>query len=70
MKAARIFVLGVALAAGGIAAYLVGPGVEKKPQAPVAKSIISAPSLTIQSLFDGFAGRKTALGPAIASTNA
>ena len=32
MKAARILVLGVALAAGGAAAFLVGSGDEKKPE--------------------------------------
>jgi pilus assembly protein CpaB len=34
MKAARILVLGVALAAGGAAAFLVGSDEEKKPEAP------------------------------------
>jgi pilus assembly protein CpaB len=34
MKAARILVLGVALAAGGAAAFLVGSGDETKPEAP------------------------------------
>lgn len=34
MKAARILVLGVALAAGGAAAFLVGSDEEKKPGAP------------------------------------
>jgi pilus assembly protein CpaB len=34
MKAARILVLGVALAAGGAAAFLVSGGDEKKPEAP------------------------------------
>jgi pilus assembly protein CpaB len=35
MKAARILVLGIALAAGGAAAFLVGGGEEeKKPEAP------------------------------------
>src|SRR6187455_2572688 len=40
MKAARILVLGVALAAGGAAAFLVGSDEEKKPEvvaAPVAQ---------------------------------
>ena len=36
MKAARILVLGVALAAGGAAAFLVGSDDEKKPEAPAA----------------------------------
>ena len=36
MKAARILVLGVALAAGGAAAFLVGSDDEKKPDAPPA----------------------------------
>src|ERR1041384_3432861 len=34
MKAARILVLGVALAAGGAAAFLIGSDDEKKPEAP------------------------------------
>jgi pilus assembly protein CpaB len=34
MKAARVLVLGVALAAGGAAAFLVGSDEEKKPEAP------------------------------------
>ena len=34
MKAARILVLGVALAAGGAAAFLIGSDEEKKPEAP------------------------------------
>src|SRR5918994_4148873 len=34
MKAARILVLGVALAAGGAAAFLVSSDEEKKPEAP------------------------------------
>src|SRR5829696_8892704 len=34
MKAARIIVLGVALAAGGAAAFLVSGGDEPKPEAP------------------------------------
>jgi pilus assembly protein CpaB len=34
MKAARVVVLGVALAAGGAAAFLVGSDEEKKPEAP------------------------------------
>ena len=67
MKAARIFVLGVALTAGGVAAYFVGPVVEKKPQPPLAKSTISA--LAVQSLFE-FAERKTAFASVIAGTNA
>ena len=34
MKAARIVVLAVALAAGGAAAFLIGSDEEKKPEAP------------------------------------
>jgi|SRR6267154_4534686 len=34
MKAARILVLAVALAAGGAAAFLIGSDKEKKPEAP------------------------------------
>jgi pilus assembly protein CpaB len=34
MKAARILVLAVALAAGGAAAFLIGSDEEKKPEAP------------------------------------
>ena len=38
MKAARILVLAVALAAGGAAAFLIGSDEEKKPEAsPVAQ---------------------------------
>jgi pilus assembly protein CpaB len=36
MKAARILVLAVALAAGGAAAFLIGSDEEKKPEAPPA----------------------------------
>jgi hypothetical protein len=42
MKAARILVLGIALAAGGAAAYFIGAGEDTNPQAPLAKSRISA----------------------------
>jgi len=34
MKAARILVLAVALAAGGAAAFLIGSDEEKRPEAP------------------------------------
>ena len=34
MKAARILVLAVALAAGGAAAFMIGGDEEKKPEAP------------------------------------
>jgi pilus assembly protein CpaB len=37
MKAARILVLAVALAAGGAAAFLIGSDEEKKPEPPVAQ---------------------------------
>ena len=69
MKAARIFVLGLAFAAGGAAAYFIGAGEEKKPQAPIAKSTISTLSFAIRSLFgaytttDGIAERGTTSAP-------
>ena len=45
MKAARILVLGVALAAGGAAAFLVGSGdEEKKAEAPAPVVQYSRPS--------------------------
>ena len=51
MKAARILVLGIALAAGGAAAYFIGAGEDKKPVAPLAKNTISALSFAIRSQF-------------------
>ena len=69
MKAARILVLGVALAAGGAAAFLIGAGEDRKPQAPLAKSTISALSFALRSLLDantisdGDTERKTVSAP-------
>jgi len=69
MKAARILVLGVALAAGGAAAYFIGAGEAKAPYAPLAKSSISALSFAIPSLFgahtliDGSIERRTVFAP-------
>jgi len=68
MKPARFFILGVALVAGGAAAFLVGPGDEKKPQAPRAKSKIGTLSLAVAGKFDaseieGNTDRTTAYGP-------
>ena len=54
MKAARIFVLGLAFAAGGAAAYFIGAGEEKKPQIPVAQSTVSTRSFAIRSLFGAY----------------
>jgi pilus assembly protein CpaB len=45
MKAARILVLGVALAAGGAAAFLVGSD-EKKPEAP-APAVQQLPTVDV-----------------------
>ena len=39
MKAARILVLAVALAAGGAAAFLIGSDEEKRPEAPPVAQI-------------------------------
>jgi hypothetical protein len=69
MKAARILVLSVALAAGGAAAYIIGAGEHRQPQAPLAKSTISALSFAIRSLFgantisDGVTERRTVSAP-------
>ena len=69
MKVARILVLGVALAAGGAAALLIGPGDEKKSQAPRAKGTIDTLSLAVRSLFasskitEGDTDRETASAP-------
>jgi hypothetical protein len=76
MKAARIFVLGAALAAGGATAYFIGPGVERKPQTSLAKNTISALTSTVQGLFgvdsitaDGTTKRMV-FAPVVAPTNA
>ena len=42
MKAARILVLGVALAAGGAAAFLVSGDDEKKPEAPAPAPVAAS----------------------------
>ena len=47
MKAARILVLGVALAAGGAAAFLVGSDDEKKPEAPPAPVVQQLPTVDV-----------------------
>ena len=47
MKAARILVLGVALAAGGAAAFLVGSDDEKKPEAPAAPVVQQLPTVDV-----------------------
>ena len=63
MKAARLLGLGVALSAGGAAAFLIGPADEKKPQTPravqieitdvlVAQGNIGPLLLAIRCLFD------------------
>ena len=68
MKAARFLVLGVALAAGGAAAFLIGPR-ETKSEAPRATTKIGMLSLALRSPFDartitqGETGRSTASAP-------
>ena len=47
MKAARILVLGIALAAGGAAAFLVGSEDEKKPEAPAAPVVQQLPTVDV-----------------------
>src|SRR5215203_2753807 len=47
MKAARILVLGIALAAGGAAAFLVGSDDEKKPEAPLAPVVQQLPTVDV-----------------------
>ncbi|MEA2980887.1 MAG: pilus assembly protein CpaB [Alphaproteobacteria bacterium] len=49
MKAARILVLAVALAAGGAAAFLVGTEDEKKPEAPAAAQMETTDVLIAKS---------------------
>src|SRR5256885_2122822 len=46
MKAARILVLAVALAAGGAAAFLIGSDEEKKPEAPPVAQLETTDVLT------------------------
>src|SRR5436190_23170650 len=47
MKAARIAVLGVALAAGGAAAFLVSGDEEKKPEAPALAPVVQMPTVDV-----------------------
>lgn len=47
MKAARILVLGIALAAGGAAAFLVSSEDEKKPEAPPAPVVQQLPTVDV-----------------------
>jgi pilus assembly protein CpaB len=47
MKAARILVLGIALAAGGAAAFLVGSDDEQKPDAPPAPVVQQFPTVDV-----------------------
>jgi pilus assembly protein CpaB len=47
MKAARILVLGIALAAGGAAAYLVSGDGEAKPEAPPAPVVEQLPTVDV-----------------------
>jgi pilus assembly protein CpaB len=49
MKAARIPVLAVALAAGGAAAFLIGSDEEKRPEAPPVAQIEAADVLIAKS---------------------
>jgi hypothetical protein len=55
MKAARILVLAVALAAGGAAAFLIGSDEEQKPEAPPPVAQIEdkpSAALALRSLLD------------------
>src|SRR4051794_32159503 len=61
MKAARILVLGVALAAGGAAAFLVGSDEEKKPE------VAPAPVVQFETTDVLIAKSDIAMGTAIAS---
>ena len=79
MKAARLLVLGAALAAGGAAAYFTSLGVEQKPEAPLTKITVGTLLFEIQSMFganstiSGFTKRKTAFAPLVSvlpATNA
>ena len=47
MKAARILVLGIALAAGGAAAFLVGSGDEEKPPEAPAPVVQQFPTVDV-----------------------
>jgi pilus assembly protein CpaB len=49
MKAARILVLAVALAAGGAAAFLIGSDEEKRPEAPPVAQIETTDVLIAKS---------------------
>jgi len=49
MKAARILVLAVALAAGGAAAFLIGSDEEKRPEAPPVAQIQTTDVLIAKS---------------------
>src|SRR6187401_578698 len=49
MKAARILVLTVALAAGGVAAFLIGSDEEKKPEAPAFVQLATTDVLIAKS---------------------
>ena len=49
MKAARILVLAVALAAGGAAAFLVGSDEEKNPEAPPVGQVETTDALIAKS---------------------
>ena len=49
MKAARILILAVALAAGGAAAFLIGSDEEKKPEAPPVAQIETTDVLIAKS---------------------
>jgi pilus assembly protein CpaB len=49
MKAARILVLAVALAAGGAAAFLIGSDEEKRPEAPPVARIETTDVLIAKS---------------------
>src|SRR5664279_4629048 len=61
MKAARILVLAVALAAGGAAAFLVGSDEEKKPE------IVAAPVVQFQTTDVLIAKSDIGMGTAISS---
>jgi pilus assembly protein CpaB len=61
MKAARILVLAVALAAGGAAAFLIGSDEEKRPEAPPVARIETTDVLIAKS--------DIGMGTAISSQN-
>ena len=62
MKAARLVVLGVALAAGGVAAFLVAGGEEDKKEAPAPAPVVQLPTVDVLIAKNDI-GMGTAIGP-------